>query len=276
MLLRKLLLRNRLSRQGWSQITLPPMMLSLAQQLAPSRANLKSLTETLLPSQCLLCASQSAGERLCDGCHMDLPYTAHRNLCQQCGLQLESLSHFCGHCLHQPPAFERSLIPFAYEYPLAGLIHHFKYRRHLTSGKLLGELLAAHIHHHAQDHADWRAPDLLIPAPMHWLKRWQRGFNQAEFLARHIAAELAIPLATHIVKRTHKTPPQKELSRAERQLNLRKAFALVEKNRGAIIGKRIALIDDVVTTTATVRELSQLLIQAGAKEVQVWALARTM
>jgi ComF family protein len=159
---------------------------------------------------------------------------------------------------------------------LNGLIHQFKYRRHLTCGKLLGKMLAEHLKHCAQDDNDWHTPDLLIPVPMHWLKRWQRGFNQAEFLAQHVARELEIPLTTGIVKRTHKTPAQKELTRAERQQNLRKAFAISEENRAHIKGKLIAIIDDVVTTTATVRELSQLLIKAGAKEVQVWALARTM
>jgi ComF family protein len=156
------------------------------------------------------------------------------------------------------------------------LIHKFKYRRHLTCGKLLGQMLAEHLKHCAQNHDDWHTPDLLIPAPMHWLKRWQRGFNQAEFLAQHVARELDIPLSTRMVKRTHKTPAQKELTRAERQQNLRKAFAISEQNRAHIMGKHIAIIDDVVTTTATARELSQLLIKAGAKEVQVWALARTM
>lgn len=245
-------------------------------KITPALALLQRHCQNFLPSTCLLCASTISEGLLCLGCHIDLPHLAHKNLCRQCGLQVESLSNFCGHCLKQPPVFERSIIPFAYEYPLNRLIHQFKYRRHLTSGKLLGQLLADHLMHCAQEQEDWCAPDLLIPAPMHWLKRWQRGFNQAEFLARPIARELHIPLATHIVQRTHKTPAQKELTRTERQQNLRKAFAISEQNRAHIIGKRIAIIDDVVTTTATVRELSQLLIRAGAKEVQVWALARTM
>jgi len=246
------------------------------QKLNATLLRLRNLSQHFLPRQCLLCASTIPAGLLCLGCHLHLPHLAHKNLCKQCALPLEGLSHFCGHCLHQPPAFERSIIPFAYQYPLNGLIHHFKYRRHLTSGKLLGELLADNLKHHALEDDNWHAPDLLIPAPIHWLKRWQRGFNQAEFLARYIADELHIPLATHLIKRTHKTPAQKELTRAERQQNLRKAFAISEKNRPYIKGKSIAIIDDVVTTTATVRELSQLLMKAGAKDIQVWALARTL
>ncbi|RYZ92480.1 MAG: ComF family protein [Moraxellaceae bacterium] len=165
-------------------------------------------------------------------------------MCQQCGIRIDSISDFCGHCLHHPPAFSRSCIPFAYQHPLDHLIHKFKYRRNLTSGKLLGRMLADYLTHHAQHQNAWVSPDLIIPTPMHWLKRWQRGFNQAEVMGRYVAQELAIPLATNIIKR--------------------------------IQDKRIALLDDVVTTTATVRELSQLLIKAGAKDVQVWALARTM
>jgi ComF family protein len=251
-------------------------MPQLSPRLTAPLTHLHRAAHSLLPSRCLLCAGPSGDKLLCIGCHMDLPYSAHRQLCQQCGLQLESLSLVCGHCLAHPPAFARCIIPFAYEYPLDALIHRFKYRRNLTSGKLLSQLLADHLHHHAQADADWCAPDLLIPAPMHWLRRWQRGFNQAECLARYLADELQLPLATRIVQRTHKTPAQNELSRAERQHNLRKAFVIADKHRAAIAGKHIALVDDVVTTTATARALSQLLIQAGAKDVQVWALARTM
>jgi ComF family protein len=239
-------------------------------------AKLLKLTATFFPSQCLLCACTLRGDLLCTNCQVDLPHSYGQLLCQQCGISIESLSNFCGHCLHHPPAYSRSFIPFAYQYPLDHLIHAFKYRRNLTSGKLLGQMLADYLTHCAQEHEDWVVPELIIPAPMHWLRRWQRGFNQAEVLGHYVARELKLPLATHIIKRTHKTNAQKELSRTERQQNLRKAFSITEKNRIQINGKRIALIDDVVTTTATVRELSHLLVEAGAKDVQVWALARTM
>ena len=164
----------------------------------------------------------------------------------------------------------------AYEYPLTPLIHKFKYRRNLTSGKLLGQFLAEYISNCAQNNSDWQMPDVIIPTPMHWMRRWQRGFNQAEILGSYVASELKLPLATDIIQRKQRTPSQKELTRAERQKNLRKAFAISPNNQQKIIGKHIALIDDVVTTTATARELSQLLIKAGAADVQIWALARTM
>lgn len=241
----------------------------------PLFSTLRNISNYLLPSQCLLCACTLNGELLCAGCLTDLPHLSATKTCKQCSLGLNTADTLCGHCLRHPPAFSGSVIPFAYQYPLNALIHKFKYRGHLASGKLLGQLLAQHMQQRSQN-SEWQAPDLLIPTPMHWTRRWRRGFNQAEILTRYIASELKLPFALHLIKRTQRTPSQKELSRLERQKNLRKAFAISLKDRQQIAGKRIALIDDVVTTTATVRELSQLLIKAGAADVQVWALARTM
>ncbi|MES2822166.1 MAG: ComF family protein [Pseudomonadota bacterium] len=234
------------------------------------------LTQGLLPSECLLCAATLKSELLCEGCLYDLPWAQrYQHTCQQCALALTSAADFCGHCLHQPPAFSRSIIPFAYQYPLTPLIHGFKYHRKLTHGKLLGQLLARHIHDCAAQ-TNWQAPDLLIPVPMHWTRRWQRGFNQAEILGQYLARVTGVQLVTRIIRCRRRSPAQKELTRRARQKNLRKAFFISPAAQQKIIGKRIALIDDVVTTTATMRELSKLLIAAGAKDVQVWALARTM
>ncbi len=246
-----------------------------AQRFNP-RFALSRFTASIFPSQCLLCARSLKGDLVCVNCQYDLPHCYGLSLCLQCGLRIESLDNLCGHCVKQPPAFSRSYIPFAYEHPIDHLIHKFKYRRNLTSGKLLGQMLVEYLKHHGQEQTDWVSPDLILPAPMHWLRRWQRGFNQAEILAGYVAQELSIPVATRIVKRRYKTPAQKELSRSERQKNLRQAFAISTKDLAQVKGKNIAIVDDVVTTTATVRELSQLLLKAGARDIQVWALARTM
>jgi len=110
---------------------------------------------------------------------------------------------------------------------------------------------------------------------LHWSRRWQRGFNQTEIIAKELAVQLQIPLLTHTCRRRTATPSQKGLSRAQRQSNLRGAFELTKNSQKLIEGKRVALLDDVVTTTATARELSKLLIKHGATDVQIWALART-
>ena len=248
----------------------------LTASILRAATELSNLSTTLFPSQCLLCACRLQGTLMCANCQYDLPHTYGQLLCQQCGLRIASLSHFCGNCLHHPPAFSRSFMPFSYEYPLDSLIHKFKYHANLTAGKLLGQMLAESVKHHAMENTDLATPDLMIPVPLHRWRRWLRGFNQAEILAEHIASELHIPVATNIVHRKHKTPSQKGLSRSERQKNLRHTFAIQKKQLSKIEGKCIAIVDDVVTTTATVRELSALLMKLGAKDVQVWALARTM
>lgn len=229
----------------------------------------------LLPTTCLLCGCSLDGELLCSGCVLDLPHLARAEyLCQQCALPLATNINFCGHCLHKPPAFSHSIIPFSYQHPLDYLIHRFKYRGQLASGRALAQALAAHIQHY-YDEQHSALPDIIIPVPLHWMRRWQRGFNQAELIGEELAQHLRIPLETRVCKRSMRTPPQKGLTRAERQHNLRKAFAVSDKSVQKIRGKCVALLDDVVTTTATARELSELLVKHGAREVHIWALART-
>lgn len=231
----------------------------------------------LLPTQCLLCGYALKAKLVCDGCKLDLPWIQHHQYrCKQCALALESAADYCGHCLKQPPAFSYSVIPFSYQYPLNILIQRFKYRRKLESGKLLGTLFAQYLLECAHTYPEWRQPDLLMPTPMHWTRRWHRGFNQADVLSHYLAEAIGIPLNSNIIQRVKRTPAQKELTRSERQKNLRSAFYLSPQSQNLIQNKSIALVDDVVTTTATMRELSKLLLQAGAKEIQVWALARTM
>lgn len=237
---------------------------------------IEPLGNALFPGNCLLCANatgDSPHPNLCSGCLYDLPFAEHQHSCKICALTLASSGEHCGQCLHQPPGFSHSHIPFTYQYPLDELIQGFKYRRHLASGELLAKLLVDYLDHCRNEHLDWQSPDLIIPTPMHWFRRWRRGFNQADLLARAVARRLDIPLASRLVYRHKQVATQQGLSREQRQRNLRNAFGI--RHPEQIQGKRIALVDDVVTTTATARELSRLLRKAGAADVQVWALART-
>lgn len=225
----------------------------------------------LLPAPCLLCGSKHTHdlELMCAYCFEALPsLKAHPYRCHCCALPLISNANCCGQCLAYPPAFTRTLIPFLYEHPLDGLIHQFKYRRQLTSGKLLGELLLQCVRQ------ETTLPDLLVPTPIHWRRRWQRGFNQTELLAHQLSKTLEIPVSYACLQSTP-THSQKGLSRTERLKNSRRRFMVNPKTRQQIQDAHIALIDDVVTTTATARTLSELLMAAGAKQVDIWALART-
>lgn len=231
----------------------------------------KNSLNQLLPAPCLLCGSTHSHNLalICAYCLEELPnLKTYPYRCTCCALPLTSDATHCGQCLAHPPAFTRTLIPFLYKHPLDGLIHQFKYRRQLTSGKLLGELLL----HITQQ--ETLLPDLLVPTPIHWRRRWQRGFNQTEVLAHQLSKQLRIPVSYACLQPTP-THSQKGLSRTERLNNSRRRFVIDTKTKTQIQNAHIALIDDVVTTTATARALSELLITAGAKQVDIWALART-
>lgn len=233
------------------------------------------LFNQLLPTTCLLCGCRLAGDLLCGGCELDLPHLLKADsLCQQCALPLTGTSTFCGHCLRQPPAFSHSVIPFSYQKPFDFLVRNFKYRGNLVCGRLLAQVLTRYLQHVYADQ-QLELPTLIVPVPMHWTRRLRRGFNQTEFLARHLATPLHLPVATRLCRRQRRTVAQQGLSRIARQQNLRRAFTLAPDAEKILNGKCVALLDDVVTTTATARELSKLLLNAGARSVHIWALART-
>jgi ComF family protein len=233
------------------------------------------LLELLIPCPCLLCGSIKMASELspliCRYCHQQLPrLDLHPHLCQCCSLPLATDAPFCGQCLNHPPAFSGSRIPFSYGHPIDALIQRFKYQQQLSSGRLLAALMGEQI---AQQ-AALPMPSLLIPVPIYWRRRWRRGFNQTEILARYLGQQFNLevlnacrsPLPTH---------SQQGLSRSERLKNLRRAFELIPSAKAKIQRAHIALVDDVVTTTATARCLSELLLKQGAQRVDIWALART-
>ncbi len=228
-----------------------------------------------LPQPCLLCAAPG-NHLLCPDCEFDLPYlTRHPYRCRICALPLPSDSRYCGSCLQAPPAFERCRAACTYDYPLDHLIHAFKYRRKLATGRALSGLLADKLQAERMEvgEADW--PELLIPVPMHWTRRLKRGFNQTELLAADLGRSLNLPVLSRVCRRQQRTRTQQGLTRTARRHNLSHAFVLKPGAQAQLTGRRIALIDDVVTTTSTVRALGHLLQQAGAASVEVWALART-
>jgi ComF family protein len=227
------------------------------------------LFDQLLPAPCLICGLANPHyQLLCPECDAALPRLSREPfLCRCCALPLASDAPLCGKCLQKPPAFRQSSIAFRYEHPLDHLIHQFKYRRQLSSGKLLAHLLV-------DTCRGSERPDFLVPVPIHWRKRWQRGFNQSELMAYWVGKQLDIPVLS-VCEQTHYHHSQKGLSRAQRLKNLRQSFSIKPAYQLTICQARIALIDDVVTTTATARTLSELLIKADAKQVDIWALART-
>lgn len=171
----------------------------------------------------------------------------------------------CGACLKHPPAFKRTLAAFGYVFPIDALIHAYKYGGNLTLLGLLAEPLAAR----AMEHA---LPDLIIPMPLHPARLQERGFNQAREIAAALSRRLAVPLAAQACRRIRDTPPQAALKLKERAANLRGAFVCDLP----LHGKRVVLIDDVMTSGASLDALAQAVRRQGAGGVETWVVARTL
>jgi ComF family protein len=190
--------------------------------------------------------------------------------CGHCGLRLGLPAPACGHCRREPPPFEHTVCAVDYAFPWDRLIGAFKFHaRAELAGALAGRLLQA------VRRADVVRPDIIVPIPLAARRLAERGYNQAWELARPVAAALGIPADATLLLRPLDTGPQAVLDRDRRMLNLRTAFMVDPARRAEVRARRVALVDDVMTTGATVREASATLLRAGAASVQVWALART-
>ncbi len=176
----------------------------------------------------------------------------------------------CGRCVRSPPRFDSAIAAVDYSHPWDRLISDFKYRRVLDLGEALCDLLMAAHQRHAGDTPDW-----LLPVPLGAQRLRERGYNQSWELARRCARRLSCPTDAALLLRIRETPHQLSLPRDRRLANVRGAFAIEPPRRAEVVGRRITLIDDVMTTQATADELSGVLLDAGAQSVQVWVLART-
>lgn len=219
---------------------------------------------------CLLC-SESADEAtpICTDCETELPWLGDH--CQTCALPLPASGLTCGQCLHEPPPFQRVIAPWVYGFPVDALITRFKHSAKWPYGRLLGELLAQFLQHRFDE--GLACPDALVPVPLAVKRLRQRGFNQAVMLARWLGDSLGIASDEHLLKRVQDTSAQQELKAEARKKNLRHAFALMPGAQ--VVGRHLALVDDVLTTGATAQALARLLMEAGAARVDVYCLART-
>jgi ComF family protein len=223
----------------------------------------------VLPPHCLLCGLRGGGGRdLCPGCAADLE--RNRICCPRCALPLHTPAPLCGECLQREPPFDAAFAPFVYGHPLDLLVARLKFGHSLAAGRVLaglwleaaGELPGV--------------PQLLIPVPLHRDRLRERGYNQALELARPLAHALRIPIDARILARKRATPAQTNLDAKTRRKNLRGAFEVDDvalKSVAASVA-HVALIDDVMTTGATLRECARALKRAGFARVDVWALAR--
>ncbi len=232
-----------------------------------------ALLDLILPPTCHICHSfiPNAGAlHICPTCRDQLPLVTSP-LCPLCGIPFIGIGndHRCGKCLSNPPHFDAARAHFLYEGSIRDLIHSFKYNRltHLRSPLALMTLEGIHTFLTAQD------IHLIVPVPLHRSRLRQRGFNQAVLLGRVIARDLSLPMVPDALIRTRQTEPQIELSAAERRVNVKGAFSV--KKTECIAGKRVLLLDDVMTTGSTMDECAKELKKAGATTVIAVTVART-
>jgi ComF family protein len=230
----------------------------------------------LLPGTCIVCNRSSLRQQdLCEKCESLLPLIVKP--CQRCALPLppgDSAGTICGRCLTNPPPFLCSISAFEYSPPVNRLISDFKYYGKLCNGRVLAACLQQNLQNFYSDKA---LPELIIPVPLHNLRLRERGYNQANELSQYLSRETGIPVNHRLFCRVQDTPRQMGLSAQERRQNLRQAFALSSNADIASLKKlkKIAIVDDVVTTMSTITELSKQLLKNGIEEIHIWSIART-
>jgi ComF family protein len=219
------------------------------------------LSNLLFGGSCFLCRGAARGF-LCPACDADLPRLAG-TLCPRCALPSPGAA-LCGRCLADAPRYDATVAALAYRFPADTLVHALKFRSQLALAPLLGDLLQKCIP------AGERA-DCVLPVPLSKERLRERGYNQAAEIARHVARERRARLELTVVVRERNTRAQADLPWSDRARNVRGAFRCERPLDGAAI----AVVDDVMTTGATLDELAATLKRAGAARVVNWVVART-
>ncbi|HAB56171.1 MAG TPA: hypothetical protein DCE61_07405 [Cellvibrionales bacterium] len=236
-----------------------------------------------MPPSCLIC-EQSADSvtRLCENCNAFIRQSRQQQLkpgcqspqrCLRCAVDLDSgLSDgalHCAQCIKQPPRFHCCVTATSYN-PITGkLINQLKHHSKLSATLPIAANMVEAIQSHYAHSAD--TIDLVIPVPLHIDRLRQRGFNQANEIAKPICKALGLKLAFNLCERRFDNPPQQQAGLAARHKNLRGAFIV----NADVKGKYIAIVDDVVTTGATANAVTKSLLDAGAARCDIWCFSRT-
>lgn len=221
----------------------------------------------LFPSRCLACGDPGIeGLDLCPPCLATLPWQPPS--CIRCALPLTvpAKDDTCPVCLSDPPPLAATRAACLYHAPLDGLLPRFKFHGDLAAGRLLSQLMA-------RAFTGLPAPDALVPVPLHRARLRRRGYDQALELARPLATALGIPLRPGLLVRRRHTRPQSTLDAATRRENLVDAF---EVPGTAPLPAHLVLVDDVMTTGATLHAAAEALLEAGAVRVDAWVCGRAL
>lgn len=228
---------------------------------------LRDQCDRLFPFICQVCGKHAEREwELCEVCEIQLPWLVSG--CEVCSRPLphSTKASVCGRCLNHPPLYDRLLAVFAYKGEVQQSIVNLKYHRSTPATRLLGQLLKQAALN------DFASGGLLVPVPLHSSRQRQRGYNQSIELAKEMASDGDWILMPTAIKKCRATLPQTGLSAAARSRNLTGAF----RASGQVKGKKVLLLDDVVTTDSTISECVKALKKAGAGKINVIAVARAV
>jgi ComF family protein len=246
-------------------------------QLSKSGFYFSHFANAVFGQNCVICGGQNSMREqndalpanihaACRACLGSLPWHSKKS-CPQCGLNSDG--NVCGSCLNSPPDFDITKAIFLYAFPIDAMMVRYKYGNSLNLGDTFGEFLAEKIDSNKIDISDI---DLIIPMPMHPQRLKERGFNQALEIAKVLTKNCKEKLDYKSVERQTLTPPQASLPLKERVKNIKGAF----KVNINLAGKRITIVDDVMTTGASLNELAKTLKKSGASHVECWVIARTL
>lgn len=216
----------------------------------------------LFALRCVVCGEAGSRDRdLCAHCHHALPWQGPA--CQHCALPLPQPGT-CGQCLQRPPPQTETHAVFDYAFPVDRLVPRLKFHADFAAGRVLAQCMVER----------WAAlppPEALVPVPLHRARLRQRGYDQARELARPVARALGLPLREDLLRRCRPTTAQSRLSALARARNLRDAFVVDAR---APLPAHVVLVDDVMTTGATLHAAARALQRAGVLRVDAWVCAR--
>ena len=235
---------------------------------------MQAAREICFPASCLACKGDLQGRPdflFCDSC-MAQVCLIHAPLCTCCGKPFDKAagaSHYCSQCLTRPYHYKQARAVVKYLPPVAKAVQDFKYRSQTAGLSTFANLLNFHLRQSPLPEVD-----TIVPVPLHKKRLQQRGFNQALVLARKFFPQDLKKIAPLALERRAFTQPQTGLNKADRNRNVKNAFAV--RQPGSIQNKKVLLVDDVYTTGATVNECARILIRSSAREVHVLTLARAV
>jgi ComF family protein len=232
-----------------------------------------STVALVYPPSCIACGGSVADPHgLCAACWGGIGFI-ERPFCERLGtpfaVDLGTLL-LSPAAMADPPVFRRARAVARYDGVARKLVHRLKYGDRVELSLTLGRMMARAGQEVLAD------ADLVVPVPLHWLRLWTRRFNQAAALAGVVSRLSGVPLEAHALRRRKRTRQQVGLSKAERAANMQGAFAVPRAMRPVVQGKRVLLVDDVITTGSTANAASRILMRGGAASVDVLAFARTV